>query len=273
VDQNPFLLNHRRRPNSQWIRHLFRFVIFVTLPRQSSRRAWNSEDKSLCLNSRHNTAHTVRIMTILAPFRVLMVLVLSTGAAFGQAAAIDWKRELAQLQDQREKALAAADEPVNRRYLAALEQLQRRVTQTGDLDGALKIRTEIEALSKAMASPAGAAPATTPASAASPTAPTGTPAPGALRILAGMHWAWFEDLEFVKGGNWLEFNKDGSGKSSFGHPIIWSVDGTTLSVQTADADRWLWVFALDLEKKQAVGIPEKSHNNEPRSLRFERRSR
>lgn len=47
---------------------------------------------------------------------------------------------------QRDKAIAEAVAPINRRYRADLEGLQKRATQTGDLDGALKIRNELTAL-------------------------------------------------------------------------------------------------------------------------------
>ena len=55
------------------------------------------------------------------------------------------EREFKLLQDQRNKAIAAADEPINRRYQAALEQLLRRATQSNDLETALKIKQEMGA--------------------------------------------------------------------------------------------------------------------------------
>lgn len=67
-------------------------------------------------------------------------------SAVGQT---DAARELKQLQDQREKSLTAAAEPINRRYQAALEQLQRRATQTNDLDVAVTIKEELRLLAAA----------------------------------------------------------------------------------------------------------------------------
>ena len=55
------------------------------------------------------------------------------------------EREFKLLQDQRNKAIAVASEPINRRYQTALEQLLRRATQANDLETALKIKQEIGA--------------------------------------------------------------------------------------------------------------------------------
>ena len=78
------------------------------------------------------------ILTVTAPF-------LFADSQFGT--------ELKQLQDQREKALAAATEPVNRRHQAALESLLRRATQANDLDAALKIKEELQKLGSAAPPP------------------------------------------------------------------------------------------------------------------------
>jgi hypothetical protein len=50
------------------------------------------------------------------------------------------EQEFKQLQQQRDKAIADATDPINRRYQVALEQLLRKATQANDLDAALKIR-------------------------------------------------------------------------------------------------------------------------------------
>ena len=74
---------------------------------------------------------------------ILIVLLFSTGTLCAQTAAA---RELMQAQEQRDKALAAAAEPINRRYQASLEALVRRATQAGDLTTSIKIREELEKL-------------------------------------------------------------------------------------------------------------------------------
>jgi hypothetical protein len=73
-----------------------------------------------------------------ASFAILLL-----ASAAGQT---DTARELKQLQDQRDKAISTAAEPINRRYAASLEQLLRRAIQTSDLDTANKIRAELQKL-------------------------------------------------------------------------------------------------------------------------------
>ena len=53
------------------------------------------------------------------------------------------EREFKQLRDQRDKAVATAIEPINRRYQSSLDQLLRRATQANDLESALKIKQEM----------------------------------------------------------------------------------------------------------------------------------
>ncbi|TLD69963.1 hypothetical protein FEM03_14625 [Phragmitibacter flavus] len=57
-----------------------------------------------------------------------------------------FQRELKQLHEQHEKAVAAAVDPVNRRHQAALEQLLRRATQSNDLQTAVQIQEALAAL-------------------------------------------------------------------------------------------------------------------------------
>lgn len=69
-----------------------------------------------------------------------------------------FEREFKQLRDQREKSVAAAVDPINRRYQASLEQLLRRATQGNDLDTAVKIRKEMGAPVSATAGSSSAKP-------------------------------------------------------------------------------------------------------------------
>jgi hypothetical protein len=59
-----------------------------------------------------------------------------------------YERELEQLMDQRDKALAAAEAPINERFRAAAEQLLRRATQGGDLAAANRIKEVLDATSR-----------------------------------------------------------------------------------------------------------------------------
>jgi len=63
------------------------------------------------------------------------------------SAASDTAREFDQLTLDRDKALAATAEPINRLYQTALEALQKRATLANDLDTALRIKQALEKLS------------------------------------------------------------------------------------------------------------------------------
>ena len=65
----------------------------------------------------------------------------------------DIGRELNQIEDQHTKAVAAALEPITRRYQVALAQLLKRATQTNDLDAALKIKERLAAIDASAVSP------------------------------------------------------------------------------------------------------------------------
>ena len=65
----------------------------------------------------------------------------------------DIGREMIRLQDDYNKAVVAATEPLSRRYQASLEQLLQRATLAKDTENASKIKTQLTALQAATASP------------------------------------------------------------------------------------------------------------------------
>ncbi|HYF34207.1 MAG TPA: hypothetical protein VD994_02865 [Prosthecobacter sp.] len=75
---------------------------------------------------------------------LLLAFALSSlgGVSYGQTA---YQKELDQLVEYRDKALAAAAAPINERFQSSAQQLLRRATQAGDLEGATKIKEAIEA--------------------------------------------------------------------------------------------------------------------------------
>ena len=81
---------------------------------------------------------------------VFLSIALTAISGFAESQA---ERDLKQLTDQRDKAVAAATEPINRRYKTSLEQLLQRAIQSKDLDAAVKIR-------EALGQPAGLVPDT-----------------------------------------------------------------------------------------------------------------
>jgi hypothetical protein len=61
------------------------------------------------------------------------------------------QKEYETTKGQRDKAIAAAVDPINKRYQASLEILMKKATVAGDLELALKFKNEMEALSKTTA--------------------------------------------------------------------------------------------------------------------------
>jgi hypothetical protein len=73
-------------------------------------------------------------------------IALMLAAAASSLGETQFEKEFTKLAQDREVALRAAAEPINRRYEASLESLQKRATQGGDLETALKVKTAIEQL-------------------------------------------------------------------------------------------------------------------------------
>ena len=61
-------------------------------------------------------------------------------------AATEAEREFDRLTQERDKALASAAEPINRRYQSALDALLKKATQANDLETALKIKQATDRL-------------------------------------------------------------------------------------------------------------------------------
>jgi hypothetical protein len=76
----------------------------------------------------------------------ILVLAAFSASGPGALAASQSEKEFYDLRTQHDKAVAQAVKPVDDRYLTSLELLAKRATQSGDLDTALMIRNEIEAL-------------------------------------------------------------------------------------------------------------------------------
>lgn len=68
---------------------------------------------------------------------ITVLLCALVSASYGQSA---YERELNQLIEQRDKAIAAASAPITARFKTSAEQLLKRATQSGDLDAANKIK-------------------------------------------------------------------------------------------------------------------------------------
>jgi|GEM_PF-2303448 len=160
--------------------------------------------------------------------------------------------ELKRLREDRDKSLAAAAEPINRRYQQALEALLRRATQAADLTSAIKIRDELQKLG--VANPVNTT-NTAPASNSANTEPRDSPsAPETVESLTqqliGTKWDWFngEKLTLLADGkaNWQSSSHLWSWKvSKPGQRVIEGVDGRNGGKFTITFDRKLQTGKID----------------------------
>ena len=117
--------------------------------------------------------------------------------------------ELAQLQDQHTKAIAAAAEPVNRLYKSSLEQLLRRATQASDFEAALTIKKEIDSLNS---------PAQNTATATTPVTPAGAPGGSKIALkqqLSNTKWSVELAQDAQKPFGWVVLNADNTTQSGW----------------------------------------------------------
>ena len=131
-------------------------------------------------------------------------------------------REFNQLQEQRDKAITAAIEPVNRRYQASLEQLMRKATQANDLDTANRIKQALTI--------------TTATSGASVATDSFL---GKWVFRSGV---WSDSRE-LKSDGWVICKIDGVGK--------WAVNGTELKIDFPNG-RWV-VLTLPVHNGKLSG--------------------
>lgn len=143
------------------------------------------------------------------------------------------ENELAQLQAQHTKALAAAAEPVNRRHITALEMLQRKATQASELEVALQIKAELAKLG-------------------APVTKVNPPlAPGVInfsKALAGTKWVWFqkETVTFRMNGN-IDWN--GSRE-----PWSWKVEDAEQRVISGYAVHIRKKFTITFDANLQTGV-------------------
>jgi hypothetical protein len=92
------------------------------------------------------TTHAVQISVpkLRATLPIFCAALWIGSSAWAADAALE--RERQQLRSQRDQAVKAAVEPIDRRYQASLEQLLRKAMQNNDLDTAVKIKQDLAAL-------------------------------------------------------------------------------------------------------------------------------
>lgn len=135
-----------------------------------------------------------------------------------------YERDLKTLIEQRDKAVAAAVEPINRRYQTALEQLLRKATQANELEAALKIKAKLDSVP----------------SAAQPAKPKPKTAEELKEYLDGTTWIIAHGSPDAKGSQTVTFNRNGTVKHSEGPKgelqflgprsiKLWKTDAATLN--------------------------------------------
>lgn len=137
----------------------------------------------------------MKIAAVPAVSLITLLALASTFAAETQHAA-----ELARLREQQVKAAQAALEPLTRRYRAALEDLMKRATGARDLETAVKIKEELDAM-------AVNAPAVRTSSAPIAGSPEAL-AQAFEQRLVGTRWA-FPVNDQPAANRWIRFEKDG----------------------------------------------------------------
>jgi hypothetical protein len=104
--------------------------------------AYRTSQDSVQLRSQLSFIELLPPMNRMTPILRYLLLALSFLASPAFAAS-EYDRQLAELELQRDKAIAEASEPINRRHQGLLEQLLRKATQANDLEAATKIKTAL----------------------------------------------------------------------------------------------------------------------------------
>ena len=168
-----------------------------------------------------------------AVFLVIFLAISAGGSVF--AADTQYERDFKQLTEQHDRELAAAAEPVNRRYQASLEQLLRRATQGNDAGTAEKIREELKPLG------GGGTPVAPPSSKLSKRDIT--------KQIVGS-WAWSGEDKSVP-GVWILIRADGT--ASLGNkPITWKIGSDGVATLTT-AQKATAKITFDSEMKSFSG--------------------
>ena len=156
----------------------------------------NTAARSLYLDMRNGLPLKPLSLAALLPFVLNVASVRADSAS---------ERELTQAREQRDKAVAFAVEPINRRYQATLEQLLRKATQANDLETAVKIQNELKTLQPASSST------------------------DLRTAIEGKEWTW----ERPGVSEWIKFNKGGTLLHKVGWTGTWEIAGPrTVNITT-----------------------------------------
>jgi hypothetical protein len=163
--------------------------------------------------------------------RHCLITIILFGVVSSSFAQSQLGREFTQLQEQQAKAVAAALEPVNRRYQLALETLLRRATQASDLQTAVLVSDELKKLGVSTSGASGQK--------------STVSADSFEKRLIGTKWIYF-------GAETITFLEDGKAKWKE-NPVLWPwkvknsglrvIEGENLNKKT----KWTITFDRDLK--------------------------
>ena len=154
------------------------------------------------------------------------------------------QQDLEKMRSECDKALNAAAKPIYARYQAALDQMLRRATQTGDAEGVALINAEIERASLQTQTKE-----------------------SLVALITGSRWEWFDSAEPAgKTESWLEFYKDGTALTSWGNTVHWGVVAPSTLHIVEEAPPLSWTLVVNAGKK--VATADKAAGGELRSARY-----
>ncbi len=144
-------------------------------------------------------------------------------------------REAQQLKTDYQRSIQEKAEPLDEQYRAQLTGQMQQAMQAGRLEDAIAIRNEVGP---------------------------------SIGHFENTHWAWYENATLS--GNtkhWIELYDRGLAKDDWNSAVRWQMVGRTLILTQSDGRTWR--FPIDFTNKQGI-YPVNAHNDEPRSIRFER---
>lgn len=154
-----------------------------------------------------------------------------------------YDRELKRLIDQRDREVAAAVTPIQKRFQVAAEQLMRRAMQAGDLDAANKIKAQLAA-------------------------PVNTAETSLQKLIENSRWDWFNSAEPVGApAAAITFNSDGTGLFNWGDKARYEISPPS-GLKVMDLDhKATWYFIIDPARKEAKWDPVAGADSQQRSMK------
>jgi len=187
-------------------------------------------------------------------FFAFAYVVVSLMSVSDLAAESAFERDLKLLKEQREKAIAAATDPVERQYKAGLEQLLKKATAGNDLDTAVKIKEILDAMTSPPVSSSEAAQMTS-----------------LRRLLTSGPWNWWNtNRDFTGAPNCqVKFLRNGKCETipKLTWVNTWEVASPTQLKVFMTPERY-WIFDIDFAKQEGTSNPELGTIKDSKGIKF-----